>query len=353
MKANKQFEKHYPRIRLEAMLKSFFWGISVGFAASFVAALITWFTAFNGLLISLIAFFAVSAIVSLLLYFLKFRASVINSARRLDSMGLDERVITMIELQNDDSVIARIQREDAKKALNAANEKQIRFKFTKKLTALLTTFAILACAMTTVATLAYNGLLPKGSQLLEEIMPGEMEEWVSVTYLVEEGGSIEGEDEQLVVVGKNAEPVLAVADDGYVFIGWDDGEFSPSRTDRNISKDIVVMAIFEPIEDEEGEDEGDDDDGDEGEDQSGEPEPSDGENDNQQDQEEQTPEQNDSDAPQGGGKYEDFNQIIDGKTYYREKLESYKAEIEQFLKEHGDTLTEEQKAIILSYIGIV
>ena len=352
MKANKQFEKHYPRIRLEAMLKSFFWGISAGFAASFTAALITWFTAYNGLITALIAFFGVSVIVSVLLYFLKFRASVIASARRLDSMGLDERVITMIELQNDDSIIASIQREDAKKALNAADEKQIRFRFTKRLTAILTTFAILACAMTTVATLAYKGLLPKGSQLLDEALPDEMEEWVSITYLVEEGGTIEGEDEQLVIVGKNAEPVLAVADDGYVFIGWDDGVFSPSRTDRNVEKDIVVMAIFEPIEDEEGEDD-DGGDGESGEDQAGEPEKNQGDNDNQQDPENQTPESEDSDAPQGGGKYEDHNQIIDGKTYYREKLESYKAEIEQFLKEYGDTLTEEEKAIILSYIGIV
>ena len=55
----------------------------------------------------------------------------------------------------------------------------------------------------------------------------------------------------------------------------------------------------------------------------------------------------------GGGKYSMENQIINGDVYYRDYLEEYRDNIRQYLEEHGGSLTEEQRKIIESYIGIV
>ena len=69
-------------------------------------------------------------------------------------------------------------------------------------------------------------------------------DFVSVTYAVEGGGTIYANDTQLIKNGSNTEAVTAVADDGWVFIGWDDGYENPTRSDKNITEDTVFTAIF-------------------------------------------------------------------------------------------------------------
>lgn len=348
------FQKLTPKLRFEALVNSLIRGASIGFAAGFIAALITWFTRFNGLWTGLGAFVAVTLVATVLFYFIKFRTTVLQNARRLDSMGLEERLVTMIELRDDDSCMAKLQRLDAEAALSKIDKKQIKADLSRRLIALFTVCCLLGSGMTTVAALGYSGIIPSGSELLEQVLPEELQEFFEVTYLVEEGGEIVGESDQLVAKGEHADAVLAVADDGYEFIGWDDGSVSPARQDFGVTNHIVVMAIFIPIEEEEGDDESGDEEGDdEGEDDSGEPG---GDGQNQKPTDPQDPNEDNSDNNEnndGGGKYDSYNQIIDGKTYYREHLNAAKADIEEFLKKYEDILTEEEKAIILAYIGIV
>ena len=82
--------------------------------------------------------------------------------------------------------------------------------------------------------------------------------YFNVSYLVEGGGDIEGEPEQPVLAGGDASPVVAVAEDGWVFVKWSDGIEDPARTDLNITEDLTVTAIFEEIG-EGGDGSGDDD----------------------------------------------------------------------------------------------
>ena len=68
------------------------------------------------------------------------------------------------------------------------------------------------------------------------------------------------------------------------------------------------------------------------------------------------PKDNDPNAPpsnSGGGKYEEANQVIDGETYYKEVLETYRELLEERLKTEGDQMSEEERAIIEAYLGIV
>ena len=149
MKAKDQFEKHYPRIRRESLLKSLLWGLAAGFTACFAAALVAWFTSLSAILLSAAAFVSVTAVTFLLLFFIKFRPSLLASARRLDKMGLEERTVTMIEFMNDESEMAQIQRNDAKAALESLDKKQIRFNLSKKLIVCMAVSCFLGLAMAT------------------------------------------------------------------------------------------------------------------------------------------------------------------------------------------------------------
>ena len=68
---------------------------------------------------------------------------------------------------------------------------------------------------------------------------------ITVIYTVEGGGKIQGDDVQTLTPGNNASTVTAIANDGWVFIGWDDGYENPTRTDKSLTEDTVFVAIFE------------------------------------------------------------------------------------------------------------
>lgn len=65
-----------------------------------------------------------------------------------------------------------------------------------------------------------------------------------------EQGFIQGNCEQIVNKGENSTKVMAVANEGYRFLMWNDGRKNPTRYDRNIEKDLHVWALFERIDDE-------------------------------------------------------------------------------------------------------
>jgi uncharacterized repeat protein (TIGR02543 family) len=76
-------------------------------------------------------------------------------------------------------------------------------------------------------------------------------ETVRVAYVASSGGSIIGSKMQYVSFGGDAETVTAVADEGYIFVGWSDGATTAERTDKSITLPQTVRAIFQPIDSEE------------------------------------------------------------------------------------------------------
>lgn len=67
----------------------------------------------------------------------------------------------------------------------------------------------------------------------------------TVIYQANEGGTISGAAEQSVKEGENGTEVTAVPNEGYKFVKWSDNITEATRQDRNVTKDIVVTAIFE------------------------------------------------------------------------------------------------------------
>ena len=226
----------------------------------------------------------------------------------------------------------------------------MKLRLSKVVIVLAVVFAVLGSSMTTVAGLAENDIIPGGDDIIFPDDP--LANYIPVTYLVnnEEAGFIDGEADQLILPGEDASSVIAVAEDGWMFVGWDDGYEGPDRTDRGITEEKVFIANFEIISEGDGEEGGDGEnngqqtnpEGDSAEDL-----PAEGDanvesesNGDAGDKGDGSGSSSDSDGGQGstedegegkgdgqglgaGGKWEDSNQFIDGKTYYKEQLELY------------------------------
>ena len=343
MDGKKLFEKYYSRLAFEAVIRALLLSLAIAFGATAVTALVLWLTGVKVLIISICVLAGLTVVGTPILYFAFFKPDTVAIARRLDKLGLEERMITMTELDGDDSLIASLQREDAKLNLSKMDKKKIPFLIPKTILLALTITASVGIVIPTIGHLSDLGII--GSISWEDELPLEEQEF-EVSYMVEGGGTIEGGDpDQLVLFGESAETVIAVADDGWTFDGWDDGNSRPTRTDSNITEDVVYTAIFVEVEEgggmpgSGGEGEGD-----------GEGTPTDtpgeGEGHSNSDGDTQT------EANTGGGKYEEQNQIIDGETYYRDVWEQYYEEVMRQLEENGE-IPEELKKIIEAYFGII
>lgn len=355
------FQKHHKRLVLEAVLKAVICGLLAGFVANFLAALAAWIFDFGGIWFAIGVGVAVGLITGVTLYFAKFRPSVQELAHRVDRLGLEERMVTMLEMQQDDSYIAKIQREDAEKHLKDVEERNLRMRLPKLVSILAAIAMVLGCGMTTVAGLAAEEIIPSGSEVLtpEELLP----EPLAITYLVEGGGEIEGETDQLIQPGEDATPVVAVAEDGWVFTGWDDGVKTPERHDKNNETGALYTALFQEIGDP-GDGTGEGEEGQEGGNQNNEGDqaadvPPSGESNSDSAQsgaaekgsgsgsdssansgsgegEEQGEGKGDGKGQGAGGKWEDSNQFYDGSTYYREHLEEYYETAQEIFEENGE-----------------
>ena len=71
----------------------------------------------------------------------------------------------------------------------------------------------------------------------------------TLTYTTGLGGSVLGASPQTVAKGKDGTMVTAVANPGFVFIGWTGTDPSPNnpRTDLNVMSDITVQAQFQAL----------------------------------------------------------------------------------------------------------
>ncbi|MDY3723825.1 MAG: hypothetical protein SO003_00475, partial [Candidatus Borkfalkiaceae bacterium] len=168
--------------------------------------------------------------------------------------GLEERMITMTELEGDESYIACRQREDAVKSLNSVSEGLLKLVVSVPMLIVLSISILLGGGMTAVAALSGAGIINSGKDVIDDIKDGQVKSY-TIEYEVDGDGVIEGDIVQSVVAGQNGTMVTAVALDGYAFLKWSDGLEDPVRCEVKVSEDMKLTAIF--VELEEGEGEGD------------------------------------------------------------------------------------------------
>lgn len=307
MDVKELLKKYHSRLVKEAALKALLCGAIFGFVALLVFEFVAWIVAFGAIWLGAVVFVAVTAGAALLFYFKKFRPSMKQTAARIDRLGLEERVLTMKELENEASEIARIQREDTVRVLsaNGINEKFIKIAVSVPIVVGVFVSAVFGVGMTAVSALAAHGTIGNGSEVIGGIVE-EPKKQFEIEYEIYMGeGNIDGAPFQIVEEGDDASPVLAVPEEGFAFVFWSDGSEDPYRCDTAVSGNAKYYAVFLPVED--GEGDGIPMDGDEPSDLPADP-----------DGEGNGGEQGDRNDPGtgAGGVYEEHNQVYDGETYY-------------------------------------
>lgn len=329
------------------------------------------------------------------LYFKKFKYTEIQLAKRIDDLGLEERVLTMIELKDNNSFIAKKQKEDTLNVLKTVEANDLKGKYEKQ--SLLSIFSTALASLVIALSLMFPNIRetiiahgePKytievsaeglgfvidyskyenqslinavskkqGQDQIDKINNKEIVELkqfptafsnrISVNYRC-----FEDIDATMVLDGANFEDIsyriksdethilMALPYKGYVFIGWSDGCASPFREIDSYSTNLIalfdeVSSFGEELPDEQKEP-GDKD------------ESGSGESDGIGPEGNGTGKTNNDDSWGDGAKGSPANQVINGETYYGDIFnQSYQEAVERI--KNDTNLTDAQKKAITDY----
>lgn len=337
-KLDKLLKNYRKRIVTEGWLKSTICGLTVGFCTNIVCATVFLFFGIKLFWVCILVFAAVTAIATTLFYFCRFKNSRRQVASRIDMLGLEERILTMTQLENDNSYIARRQREDAMNALKTVNEKLLKFAVSIPMIIICVVCCVLSVGTTTASALSNQGLVNKIDKTNDQ--------YFAAIYGVKnvEMGFVAGKLNQNIIVESRTEPVEAFANDGYVFIGWSDGYMDALRSDVVKKDGFEVYALFEPIEDNEEDDDSTNEERNEG--NAG----TTGSNQSEPGTPEDGSKVDGTGSGDGAGSGLDSasNQVIDGSTYYGNEYDSSLSDAQDSMNS-GNNLTGDEKGVIGDY----
>ena len=399
------FNKFYGKLAREGLLKSLMVSASIAFVVAGLCAFAAWFLGINALWISLGIIGGLTLILTPIFYFKKFRPTTKSIAKRLDSLGLEERILTMSELTSDDSYIAMKQREDAEEALKKVQPKSLKYAISWVTIVCLSGATVFTGAGMTVNSLAANGIIADGGKIIEDLKPDPPEVFYTLKYVAidyktlvmygaiveSDGGMFDGNEEQLVAKGEDGEAILALADGDYSFVGWLDGTSDPYRVDyallvtddqfnvpddkKIVDKDgnvsvldeargwyitkdkdgnitIEVFALITELEDgnpEPGEEGDPSQGGEQEEDQpSGKPEEGDNENQGEDGEKNPNPDKKPGESDEPVKNENNNNKVINGETDYKERIDEYKQMYED-LKAQGEEIPDWLQKVIDDY----
>lgn len=399
------FNKFYGKLAREGLLKSLMVSASIAFVVAGLCAFAAWFLGINALWISLGIIGGLTLILTPIFYFKKFRPTTKSIAKRLDSLGLEERILTMSELTSDDSYIAMKQREDAEEALKKVQPKSLKYAISWVTIVCLSVATVFTGAGMTVNSLAANGIIADGGKIIEDLKPDPPEVFYTLKYVAidyktlvmygaiveSDGGMFDGNEEQLVAKGEDGEAILALADGDYSFVGWLDGTSDPYRVDyallvtddqfnvpddkKIVDKDgnvsvldeargwyitkdkdgnitIEVFALITELEDgnpEPGEEGDPSQGGEQEEDQpSGKPEEGDNENQGEDGEKNPNPDKKPGESDEPVKNENNNNKVINGETDYKERIDEYKQMYED-LKAQGEEIPDWLQKVIDDY----
>ncbi|MBR7186792.1 MAG: hypothetical protein IKD43_04845 [Clostridia bacterium] len=365
--AEKLFKKYYSRVAKEGIIKAILCGLIVGCAMLALAATAFWFFGYReGLWISIALFAVGTGVAAPLFYYRKFKPTTMAIARRVDELGLEERLLTMMELEHDDSFIAMKQREDAMRALSSVNHMLVTIAVSLSLVIGFAAVGVLGLAATTVDVLYYAGAIESG---IEIIMPDAFPKTYKITYGVAEDceGTImywaesydkmteisEGTEEKLVRTGEGVPTLYAVPANNWAFAGWYDENDELYSNDpyleiKNVEEDITLFAFFEELDGEDEDEANQNSNGGDGEEGDGEkappnpnapPKPDSGDG-------------GDGDGAGGENRDEKHNQILDGETYYGDGYDNaYQDGMDSMNQDNG--ISDDMKNWYDDYMGAI
>ena len=355
MDTKERFSKLYKRFLKKFYLKIALFSLLISLTILLVLSLSFWII---GTKLYWIAFvvFGVALIASFVTLCIVKKPTEKEFYSSIEELGLAQRAITMYQFREDDSLMAKIQRENAKVNIESKDYKLL--KITAPLALIITVAVILVLSIgTSIASgLSANRIIPSVSQAINNRVDNNEVKEYEITFEVEGDGSIEGEIIQFVKEGEDALGVTAVAEEGWYFYSWgiyddhydkiitDDNDedpeaHNPYKEVKGVKENITYYAVFKEVPELDEEQVSDDTS-----DSKKPSKPQDGDS-------QQANGQSDGEGGgEGGGKYEDYNQVIDGSTYYGDTTfdNAYNDAMEQMQGE-GDNTSEEMKKIISDY----
>lgn len=335
------------RLRHGAIKKSLVAGLVTSLSILAVFSAISWYCGLKEMWLTILIFFSTFAISSTIFYFRKYRPTEKQVAKTIDEFGLEERVITMEQFKDDNSFIAEKQRQDTLQALSKVNEKRIPLLLSTALLVCMAVAVPLGAGFTTVHALSTYGILPFGQEVVQTL---------PIRYTVEydctEGGELLGLSRQYVTEGEDATAVMAIPNEGYIFLKWNDGYKNNYRQDLADSN-IKVKAIFVALDDWEADEAIMDPDGKKGSDDSKRTPGSEKSNDDAPpfngDGQDGPPNQ----GPGGSGAPDESHYVIDGKTNYGGKVLSDAQQNAVDRANSDNNLTDKDKQLIDGYYDAI
>lgn len=155
------------KLRLEALLKSLLAGLIVGFAFGVVGTVWCRIAIIERDVITMMLYSIYVALAVTPVAYLFYRPNIKKAAKRVDKTGLFDRTSTMLALQNDDSYIAKIQREDAVEKLKKVKTSKMSFDITLKPIIAVFAMVIVLCL---ASMLPYKTLHVEAEEIPEEIV---------------------------------------------------------------------------------------------------------------------------------------------------------------------------------------
>lgn len=254
MDTEQTLKKYKERVSRIGRKKAFLWALVIGSACEFIAALVIWFLNAKvsvAILIMVGVLILVTLVATPVIYTLFYKPTKKRVAQMIDRLGYEERFITMCEYENDNSYVAKLQREDAKEKLKSVNEKQFIFRLSKVGVVALAISLSLGIVMGMVSVFSKSGLIPGGNVIFAQDNDDTDEEGEEpddslciIVYMAGEGGIVSGEIVQRLHKGENTKPVIAMPDMGYEFAGWSDGYPGATRVDYNVLESATYTAMF-------------------------------------------------------------------------------------------------------------
>lgn len=224
--------KYEKKLKIEAMIFSLIIGLMMGFLAGFSVSVILYFFKTSNLL-AIILVTILSFIVTTILIYLFKKPTPKHAAQRIDALGLEERVITMMELEDKDSEMIKLQRVDAKAKLKTIEVKHLKFKsFTKGIISL--------CLVMFISVL--------GIILLNQRVYAKYQKTYTITF-DSNGGTVV--DSQTVVGGSKINAPKNPKKEGFDFYYWYEKNINdPFNFDVLVEKDYTLTARWEVKSDE-------------------------------------------------------------------------------------------------------
>ncbi len=196
MEIKKYLQKFHRRLVWEAFIKACICGAIIGFGTGTLVMGLSWLTAvcptavlrlpaFNGTWLALAVGVGVTAVSALLFYWLRFRPTVRDAARRVDALGLEERTVTMLEAEGDSGLIPTLQRADATAHLSAVPHTRLKLAIFK-IPAVIACVCILCMAATVIIPNARGVYTPPTEEEIIDRLIEELREEIDAAENVRE-----------------------------------------------------------------------------------------------------------------------------------------------------------------------